>query len=176
MWTRRILERLQAIQNQQGSTMCDEFRQSLALLPSRPDPWIAIAKPSESRLKKFICGRTAPTASLSVKRPAENKLRRAILFSRHPSEPVINERRLPNTRPGNDCNDIYVSVGPGSIQESDILLSTKNIASRNGQSRYGNFLRSQSCWRPASSETQISRGRLLQAQASDSTPRVDSAC
>ena len=46
LWTRRILEGLQAIQNQQGSTMCDELRQSFALLPRRSEPWIWIAKPS----------------------------------------------------------------------------------------------------------------------------------
>ena len=46
LWTRRILERLQAIQNQQGSTMRDQFRQSFALLPRRSDPWIGISKPS----------------------------------------------------------------------------------------------------------------------------------
>src|SRR4029077_1920911 len=39
-----------------------------------------------------------------------------------------------------------------------------------------NFRRSQSCRRPASSDTRSSRGRLLQALTSDSTPCVDSAC
>jgi hypothetical protein len=48
---------------------------------------------------------------------------------------MIDERRLPDTSPGNDGNDIYLLVRPGTIQESDILLSTKHIASRNGQSR-----------------------------------------
>src|SRR5262249_10715122 len=37
---RRILERLQAIQNQQGSTIRDKLRESLALLPGRSEPWI----------------------------------------------------------------------------------------------------------------------------------------
>ena len=46
------------------------------------------------------------------------------------------------------------------IQESDILLSTKNIASGNGQSGYGNFLRCRSCWRLASSDTR-SRGGVF---------------
>jgi hypothetical protein len=71
--TRRILERLQAIQNQKGSTMCDEFRQSFALFPRRSDPWISISKQSESSVKKFIGGRSASTAALSVERPAKNE-------------------------------------------------------------------------------------------------------
>ena len=116
--------------------MRDEFRQSFALLPRRSDPWIWISKPSESSVKKFICGRSAPTAALPVKGPAKDELRRPIMFSRHPSEPMVDERRLPDTSPGNDCNDIYILVCPRSIQESDILLSTKNIAPCNGQSGY----------------------------------------
>src|SRR5215471_14347187 len=54
LWTRRILERLHAVQNKQGSTMRDQLRESLALLPRRSEPRIWIAKPRESGIKKFI--------------------------------------------------------------------------------------------------------------------------
>src|SRR5271165_3739304 len=155
--------------------MCDELRESLALLPRRSDAGIGITKPSESGVKKFICGRSAPIGALSVEGPAKYELRRTITFSSHPSEPLVDERRLPDTRPGNDCNDIYLLLRPCIIQESDILLSTKNIASCNGQSGYGNLLRCKSCRRLASSDTRIGRGDLLEALMSDSTPRVDSA-
>ena len=63
------------------------------------------------------------------------------MVSGHPSEPMVDERGLPDTSPGNNCNDIYILVCPCVIQESDILLSTKNIASSNGQSGDGNLLR-----------------------------------
>src|SRR5271165_2644150 len=116
--------------------MRDELRQSFALLPRRSDPWIWIAKPSESSVKKFICGRSLPAAALPVEGPAKNELRRTIMFSSHPTEPMIHQRRLPNTSPGNDCHDIYLLVRPCIIQESKILFSTKNIASCNGQSGY----------------------------------------
>jgi hypothetical protein len=53
LWTRRILERLQAVQNKQGSSMRDKLRQSLAFLPSCSDPWIWISKPRESDVKKI---------------------------------------------------------------------------------------------------------------------------
>ena len=108
-----------------------QLGQSFALFPCRSDPWIWISKPSESRIKKFICGRSLPAAALSVEGPAKNKLRSTIMFGSHPSEPMVNERRLPDTGPGNDRNDIYLLVCPSIIQESDILLSTKNIASGN---------------------------------------------
>src|SRR5271165_6672123 len=97
LWTRRVLERLQAIQNQQGSAMRNELRQSFALLPRRSEPWIWVAKPSESRVKKFIGGRSASTRALSVERPAENQLCRTIMLSCHPPEPMVDERRLPDT-------------------------------------------------------------------------------
>ena len=51
------------------------------------------------------------------------------MFSGHLSKPMVDERRLPDTSPGNYCNDIQILVCPCTIQESNILLSTKNIAS-----------------------------------------------
>src|ERR1700730_7192370 len=156
--------------------MSDELRQPFALLPRRSDPWIRITKPTECSVKKFICGRGTSTRSLPVERPTKNELRRAILFSSHSSEPVVDECRLPDSGPGNDCNDVDILVCPCTIQKSNILLSTKNITSCNGQSGYGNLLRCKSCWRLASSDTRSGRGRLLQALTSDSTPYVESAC
>src|SRR6516162_11571121 len=94
----------------------------------------------------------------------------------HPSEPMVNERGFPDPSPSNDCNDVDIILCPGTIQESDALLSTKNIASRYGQPGYGNLLRSKSCWRLARSEARNGRGRLLQTLTSDSTPPVHSAC
>src|ERR1700719_3859671 len=96
------------------------------------------------------------------------------MFSSHPSEPMVDERRLSDPSPGHDCNDVDILVCPCTIQKSDIILSTKNIVSCNGQSGYGNLLRCKSFWRLASSDTRISR--FLEALASDSTPCVDSAC
>src|SRR5271167_4582874 len=141
--------------------MRDELRQSFAFLPRRSEPWIWISKPSESRIKKFIRGQSLPTSALAVEGPAKNELRRTIMFSSHPSEPMVDERGLTHTSPSNDCNDVDVLVCPRTIQKSDILLSTKNITCCNGQSGYGNLLRCKSCWRLASPDTRNSRGRLL---------------
>src|ERR1700686_4673420 len=111
----------------------DEPGQALALSPSRSDPWIGIVKPCQGCVQKLVSGRSARTGALSVKGPAEHELRRTVTFSCHSSEPMVNQRGLPHTSPGNDCNDIYLLVCPGSIQESDILLSPTNIISRNGE-------------------------------------------
>jgi hypothetical protein len=54
LWTGRILERLKAIKNKQGSAMRDELGQPFALLPSRSDSWIWIPKPTKSRVNEFI--------------------------------------------------------------------------------------------------------------------------
>src|SRR5271165_762350 len=112
--------------------MRDELSQSFALLPRRSDAGIGISKPSESRIKKFICGRSLSAAPLSVEGPTKNKLCRTIMVSSHPSEPMINKSGLPDTGPGNDRNDIYILVCPCIIQKSDILLSTKKLASCDG--------------------------------------------
>src|SRR6516162_9720891 len=88
---------------------------------------------------------------------------------------MVDEARFPNTRPGNDCNDINIPVCPGIIQKGDILLSTKKIASRYGQPGYGNLLRSKSCRQLARSEARNDRRRLLHTLTSDSTPCVHGA-
>src|SRR6516165_1106740 len=116
--------------------MGDKLRESLPFFPRCSDPWIWITKPTESSVKKFICGRRFPGGALSVERPAKNQLRRTIVFSCHPAKPMVDQRRLPNPSPGNDGNDVYMLIRPGIIEESDILLTTKQIRSGNGQSRY----------------------------------------
>src|SRR6478672_1779322 len=109
--------------------MRDEPRESFALFPRSSEPWIWISEPSERHVKKFICGRSAPTAALSVERPTKNKLGRTIMLTSHPSEPMIDDCRFPDTGPGNDGYDIHLLISPRIIQKSDILLSPKNIAS-----------------------------------------------
>src|SRR5215510_8546722 len=114
--------------------MRHELREPFPLLPRRSEPWIWISKPVESSIKKFIGGRSFPTGALSVKGPAKDELRGAIVFSCHPSQPMVDECGLPDPSPGNDGNDVDVLVCPRTIQKSDILLSAKNFASCDGQS------------------------------------------
>jgi hypothetical protein len=98
------------------------------------------------------------------------------MLGSHPSEPMIDKRRLTDASPRNDCYDVDSLLCPRTIQKSDILLSTKNLTSCNGQSGYRNFLGSQYILRLASYSSRIPRERLLQALTSDSTTRIDSAC
>src|ERR1700677_844490 len=109
-----------------------KLRQSFTFLPARSESWVWISKPVESSVKEFFCRRNVPNGTLSVKGPAKNELRRTILFSSHPSEPIVDERGLTDTGPCNNCNDINVLACPCLVQKSDIFLSTKNIASCNG--------------------------------------------
>src|SRR5271165_2458209 len=103
--------------------MRDELGQSLAFLPCCSKSWIWITKPSESGVDKFVCRQSVPTSALSVEGPTKNKLRRTIMASSHPSDPMVDQRGLPDTGPGHDRHDIDHRVPPGIIQESDILLS-----------------------------------------------------
>src|SRR5262245_61110513 len=121
--------------------MPDELRQSFALLPCCSEPWIWIAKPSQSGIKKFIVRRSVAAGTLSVKGPAKYELRRTILFSSHSSQPMVDQRGLPDPSPGSNCNNIDLLVCPCIVQESDVLFTTKKITSCDRQSGYGNFLR-----------------------------------
>src|ERR1700741_650821 len=120
--------------------MCDQLRQSFAFLPPRSEPGIRIFKPVKSGIKKFIGRRCAAAGALSVKRPAKYELRRTIVFSSHSSEPMVDQRRFSDSAPGNNCNNIDLLVCPCIVQETDVLFATKNIASCDGQSGYGNLL------------------------------------
>src|SRR5580692_7128533 len=88
---------------------------------------------------------------------------------------MVDEGGLSDPSPGKDGYDIYLLVGPCIIQESDVFLSPKKIASCHGQSRDGNSLRPQSDRRLASSDPRLGKERLLQALTSDSTLSVESA-
>src|SRR5271166_4170017 len=112
--------------------MCYEFRESLAFLPRNSNPWIWISKPTESCVKKFICGRSASACPLPVERPPKDQVRRTVLVGCQAPQPVVNERGLPDTSPGNDCNDIYTRVFPCIVQKGDIFLSAKKLAPCNG--------------------------------------------
>src|SRR6476469_1603246 len=109
--------------------LCDEPRQSLALLPRRADPRIGISKPIESSFKKFIGRRGAAVRALPIKRPAKNQFRSTIVLRSHGSKPMIDERRLSNPTPGNDCNDIDIRIFPRGIHEREILLAAEKLAS-----------------------------------------------
>src|SRR6516162_4674084 len=112
--------------------MGDELRQSFALLPGGSEPRIWVAKPGQSGIKKFICRRSTPTSTLPVEGPTKNELCRTIVVSSHPSEPMVNERRLPDTGPSNDCDGIDILVCPCCIQERNIFLPTKDVSPGNG--------------------------------------------
>src|SRR4029077_7922230 len=126
---------------------------------SKPRIWVA--KPRESGIKKFIGGRGVPPGTLSIKGPAQDQFGKTITVSSQPSEPMVNERGLSDTGPGNDCNDVDIPVFPCTIQKRHILFSTKTITSGNRQTGYGNLLRCKSFSRLASSDTRSERGRLL---------------
>ena len=153
--------------------MRDEFRQSFALLPRHSDPWIRVTKPTESSVKKFICGGGAPTATLPIEGPAIDELSGTIMFRSHSPEPMVDQRGLSNASPSHNCDDIYIRIGPCIIQESDIFLSTKKIASSNWQSGYSDVLRS--CGRLAGYGVGISIGPRPQALISNCKAFIDSA-
>src|SRR5215469_16541771 len=150
--------------------MPNELRQSFALLPCCSEPWIWIAKPAKSGIKKFVGRRSAAAGALSVERPAKYELRRTIVFSSHSSQPMVDQRGLSDTAPGSNCNNIDLLVRPCIVQERDVLFTTKKVTSCDRQSAYGNLLRTKSCWPLASFDTRSGGGRLLQVLTTDSMP------
>ena len=119
--------------------MPNQFRQSFALLPCCSQPWVWIAKPSQSGIQKFIGRGSVAAGALSVERPAKYQLRRTILFSSHSSEPMVDQRRFSDSAPGHNGDHIDLPVCPCIVQETDVLFATKNITSCDGQSGYEIF-------------------------------------
>ena len=120
------------------SVRFDDARSASPIFRPSPTPFRSVDPGSpnqaESSIKKFICGRSVPAGALPVKGPAKNQLRRTIMLGCHRSKPMVDQRGLSNPSPGNYRNDIDILICPRIIQESDILLSTKNIAPCNRQS------------------------------------------
>src|ERR1700746_721908 len=109
--------------------MGDELGQSFAFLPRRSYPWIWVFKPGESSVEKFVCRGRLPACTLSVEEPAENELRRTIVFSSHSPEPTVDKGGLPDTSPSDDANDVHVLVRQRTTQESHIFLCPKHTPS-----------------------------------------------
>ena len=114
--------------------MPNELRQSFALFPRRSGVSNRISKPSEGSVKKFVCGRSVLRRCLVCRMTSQ---KRALLNDTF-QQPFVGANdwlhMIDDTGPGNDRHDIYLRVCPGVIQKSDILLSTKQIASCNRQS------------------------------------------
>src|SRR4029077_2764061 len=53
---------------------------------------------------------------------------------------MVDQRRFSDSAPGNNCGNIDLLVCPCIVQETDVLFTTKNITSCNGQSGDRNFL------------------------------------
>src|SRR5271165_2518245 len=106
--------------------MRDELRQPFALLPRRSEPRIWVAKPIKGSIKKFIRGRSVPSGALPVEGPAKDELSGAIVFSSHPSKPMVDEGGLSDPSPGNDCNDVDFLFWPrGGYSFSGSCLGKK---------------------------------------------------
>src|ERR1700738_1984884 len=104
--------------------MRDELRESLALLPSRSEPWVGIVGPCQVCVQKLVSGRSARTGALSVEGPAKHELRRTVTFSCQSSEPMVDQRGLADARPGNDCNE-NLRVFSNFILSALIISRTK---------------------------------------------------
>src|SRR5215469_6247190 len=61
------------------------------------NPGIRITKSTQSGVKKFVCRGSTSTTALSVKGPAKDEFRGAIVFSSHPSNPMVDECGLSDT-------------------------------------------------------------------------------
>ena len=102
-------------------------------------PFLSVDRDRQTKLKQrqeihllTTCRHCYPAG----KRTSQKRAPQSDNVGRPSPEPMVDKRGLPDTGPGNYSDDIYILVGPRIIQESDILLSTKNIASCNRQSGY----------------------------------------
>ncbi len=155
--------------------MRHQVRQAFALFPSRANAWVWIAEPRQGRVQKFIGRRSVLASPLPIERPAEYELCGTVIFGRHASEPMVDQRRLADTRPGHDGYDIDLRVCPGRLQEGEVLFSTKDLARGNGQSGQRDFLRSSAHWQLPSCAGGIGRRYLLQALTRDGAPSFNRA-
>jgi hypothetical protein len=94
------------------------------------NPRIWISKPTECTVNKFIRGRGVATAALPVEGPTKNELRRTIMVSSRRSQ-WLTSVDFPTPAQATIVTNVDILICPCTIQKSDILLSTKNVASCN---------------------------------------------
>src|SRR5260221_8042547 len=91
------------------------------------------------------------------------------MFSRHPSEPMVNKRGLSDAGPSNDDNHVDCWICPSRIEKRNVLLATKDLACGHGQSGHRDFFWPQSRGRLGG----CIRGYLAQVLMIDCTSGID---
>jgi hypothetical protein len=113
---RRILQRLQAIQDEQRALLLQEARQALALVPGRTCVRLRIAKIPQRRGDKQVCrDLLAFRSPLAVERIAIHARSTAIVRLRRTNKPVVHQGCLAHTTPGHQGDYIALGMVPGRI-------------------------------------------------------------
>ena len=114
----RILQRLDAVEDEQRAMPADEPGQPFAALPRAALGGVGIVEELERLLNEQV-GRGLPrfAGPLAVERPIEVAFDARPALGRHPlADPVRHERRLADAAPGDQRVDVQSRIRPGRIE------------------------------------------------------------
>ena len=125
----RILQGLDAVEDEQRAMPADEPRQPFAAFPRAALGGVGIAEERERLVNEQVGRGLARFArSLAVKGPVEVALDPRPALNRHPlADPVRHQRRLADPAPGDERVDIQLRIRPGRIKGVEPLVAPKRI-------------------------------------------------
>ena len=138
----RILQRLDAVQDEQRAMLADQPGQPFAAFPWAALCRVGVVEELERLLDEQV-GRRLPrfAGPLAVERPIEVAFDARPALGRHPlADPVGDERRLADTAPGDQRVDIQSRICPRRIKGIEPLVAAEEDRGRMlGDARRGDF-------------------------------------
>ena len=128
----RILQRLDAVEDEQRAMPPDERGQPFTAFPRAAFGGVGVVEKRESFLDEQV-GRGLPrfARALAVERPVEVALDARPALLRHPlADPVRHQRRLADAAPGNQRVDIQCRVRPGRIKRVEPAVAAEEDCRR----------------------------------------------
>src|SRR5947209_16756069 len=135
--TRRKLQRLQPIEDEQCTLALHQASQALAPGPRRTFVRVRVAKPAQSRADELLSGSRTVRAPLAVEGPAEDVGCASEAIPRHASQPVVDEGRLADATPSHETQDVRSTVGPGVVQQPQLSFAAEQFGVCQGETAHG---------------------------------------
>src|SRR5213083_266277 len=121
----RVLERFDAVEDEQSAFAGDGFGEQAAFLPRRERRLALDAEPFEGMGEKNVFGGLPIfLGALAVEAPRIDASRAEPSFALETLEPVLDEHRLADTAPRDERDDGGVRLGKGEIEEGEFLFAT----------------------------------------------------
>ena len=131
---RRVLQRLQPVQHQQGPLALHQGGQPVAFVPRRAGRGVGVAEPAQRGVDELVGrGLAALGRALAVEGPAEDAARTLVVRFTHFKQPPVDQGRLAHAAPGDQAQHVGLGIVPGRVQAGQLGVAAEEHGAGDGQ-------------------------------------------